>query len=59
MNMNENEIKDWTKGNPNKSGNYIIKSKNGVIGRDDFTTAGNHWWNFDVEYYSPSSYREL
>lgn len=57
--INENDIKDWTKGTPLKSGNYLIKNKQGRIARDDYSTVNKIWWNSDVEYYSPSSYREL
>lgn len=56
---NIHEVKDWTKGKPEKSGNYLVKNKSGTIGRDDYSKEKGIWWNFDVEYYSPSSYREL
>lgn len=52
-------IKDWTKGKPKKSGSYIVKSKKGVIGRDEYSVVKGMWWNYDVELYSPSSYKEL
>ena len=49
---------------PKKSGNYIVRYK-GKIGRDDFTTNGNHWWNtgtkddqLEVEWVL-ESYKEL
>lgn len=49
---------------PQKSGNYIVRYK-GKIGRDDFTTNGNHWWNtgtkndqLDVEW-AEESFKEL
>ena len=49
---------------PSKSGNYIVRY-NGIVGRDDFTVNGNHWWNtgsvntqLDVEWI-PSSFKEL
>lgn len=57
--MNENEIKDWTKDAPLKSGNYLVRNKKGKISRDDYSTEKKIWWNSDVEYYSLSSYREL
>lgn len=57
--MSETIINDWTKGKPSKSGSYIVKSKNGVIGRDDYSVVNGIWWNYDVECYSPSSYKEL
>lgn len=56
---NIHEVKDWTKGKPEKSGSYLVKSKSGVIGRDDYSKEKGIWWNFDVEFYSPSSYKEL
>lgn len=52
-------IKDWTKGTPAKSGSYLVKSKGGTIGRDDYSKEKDIWWNYDVDCYSPSSYREL
>ena len=49
---------------PKKSGNYKVRY-NGIEGRDDFTTNGNHWWNTgeaskpeEVEW-DPDSFREL
>ncbi len=53
------EANDWTKGKPKISGSYLIKSKSGVISRDDYSKDKDIWWHYDVEYYSPSSYREL
>lgn len=61
------EINDWTKGKPKRSGSYIVKSKKGTVGRDDYSIEKGVWWkiekgvwwNYEVEYYSPSSYREL
>ena len=39
-------MSDWVKGKlPTKSGNYEVKYSDGIIGRDDFTVVGNHWWN--------------
>ena len=38
-------MEEWVKGVlPTKSGNYAVRY-NGIEGRDDFTTNGNHWWN--------------
>lgn len=53
----------WTKGKPEKSGNYEVRY-NGRVGRDDYTTSGGgHWWNTgtknnqnEVEY-NPDSFR--
>ncbi len=59
MIMNETIIKDWAEGTPSKSGSYIVKSKRGVIGRDDYSAEKGIWWNYDVEFYSPSSFKEL
>ena len=49
---------------PTKSGNYAVRY-NGIEGRDDFTTEGNHWWNVgrlhhpeEVEW-KPASFKEL
>lgn len=53
------EVKDWVKGNPEKSGSYIVKSKEGTIGRDFYCSVGCVWWSEEVQYYSPASYREL
>ena len=58
-------MSEWIKGElPKVSGNYAVRY-NGVEGRDDFTTNGNHWWNVgntnapeDVEW-KPDSFREL
>lgn len=57
--MNELFIDDWTKGKPSKSGSYIVKNKRGIIGRDDYSADKGIWWNYDAEFYSPSSYKEL
>lgn len=41
-----NDFNDFIKGKPDKSGNYVIKNKYGMIGTDDYTTSGGgHWWN--------------
>lgn len=58
-------MSEWIKGEfPKQSGNYAVRY-DGVEGRDDFTTNGNHWWNTgskdrqkDVEW-RPDSFREL
>ena len=48
-------LKDFVNGKPDKSGNYVIKNKYGMIGTDDYTTSGGgHWWND-----SPTSFKEL
>ena len=54
---------DFTSGKPEKSGNYVIKNRCGMLGTDDFTTSnGGMWWNASNDgstLYSPSSFREL
>ena len=54
---------DFVSGKPEKSGNYVIKNKYGMIGTDDYTTSnGGMWWNAANDgtiLYSPSSFREL
>lgn len=57
------QFKDFVSGKPEKSGNYVIKNKYGMIGTDDYTTSdGGMWWNEandGTTLYSPSSFREL
>ena len=55
------QFTDFVSGKPDKSGNYVIKNRYGMIGTDDYTTSGGgHWWNNkDDVMYSPSSFREL
>lgn len=54
---------DFVSGKPDKSGNYVIKNKYGMVGTDDYTSSGGgHWWNESNDgttLYSPSSFREL
>lgn len=54
---------DFVSGKPEKSGNYVIKNKYGMIGTDNYTTSnGGMWWNAANDgtvLYSPSSFREL
>lgn len=64
--MNKNwklQFNDFVQGKPEKSGNYVIKNKYGMIGTDDYTTShGGMWWNSPNDgsvLYSPSSFREL
>ena len=55
------QFNDFICGKPNKSGNYVIKTKHDTIETDDYTTSnGGHWWNNSNDVmYSPSSFREL
>lgn len=40
------QFNDFVSGKPDKSGNYVIKNKYGIIGTDDYTvSSGGHWWN--------------
>lgn len=54
---------DFASGKPEKSGNYVVKNKYGMILTDDFTTShGGIWWNEandGTTLYSPGSFREL
>lgn len=61
--MHVDNFNDFIKGKPDKSGNYVIKNKYGMIRTDDYTTSGGgHWWNEPNDgstLYSPSSFRGL
>ena len=50
-------------GKPEKSGNYVVKNKYGMVGTDDYTTSDDgHWWNCandGTTLYDPASFKAL
>ena len=54
---------NFISGKQEKSGNYVVKNKYGMLGTDDYTTSGGgHWWNCandGTTLYDPASFKAL